>query len=183
MFKTRYLRSKYYKLEICDTTWQLVTPFLCIHLHKLKFESLNWSTIGCEAAASWGWIFMKYLNITTAMLDPGHSVAPDTGERSSCQPFHLSSRRCFGLFTTQPTLHHPGPGGGASGGGYFGRVPVLTFVWPCCCCCSGLLIHQEYLKCRHEFFVSLVTITRLAVTLRTATGVEIFTDSYSDIIT
>ena len=51
--------------------------------------------------------------------------------------------------------------------------------------CSALLIHQEYLKCRHEFFVSLVTITRLAVTLHsTATGVvEIFTDSYSDIIT
>ena len=54
MFKTPYLRSKYYKLEICDTERQLVTPFLCIHLHKLKFESLNWSTIGCEAAASWG---------------------------------------------------------------------------------------------------------------------------------
>ena len=108
MFKTPYLHSKYYKLGICDTERQLVTPFLCIHLHKLKFESLNWSTIGCEAAASWGWIFMKYSNITTARTrDPGHSVAPDTGERSSCQPFHLSSRRCFGLFTTQPTLHHP----------------------------------------------------------------------------
>ena len=116
---------------------------------------------------------MKYLNITTAARtrDPGHSVAPDTGERSSCQPFHLSSRRCFGLFTTQPTLHHPvvvcwwrlfwpGP-----------RINICMA--PLLLLCSALLIHQEYLKCRHEFFVSLVTITRLAVTLRTATGVEI----------
>ena len=51
---TYALSIKNLQYVILNTERQLVTPFLCIHLHKLKFESLNWSTIGCEAAASCG---------------------------------------------------------------------------------------------------------------------------------
>ena len=81
---------------------------------------------------------MKYLNITTARArDPGHSVAPHTGEQEQLPTFPFIQPPLLWTFY-QPANPSP-PGQGCTGGGYFGPVPVLTFVWrgSCCCCCSA----------------------------------------------
>ena len=85
---------------------------------------------------------MKYLNITTARArDPGHSVAPHTGEREQLPTFPFIQPLLLWTFYQPATANPspPGPGQGCTGGGYFGPVPVLTFVWrgSCCCCCSA----------------------------------------------